>query len=167
LNSIYKEESYLRYNVTEKYTFAEFELSDFADAFKLCDIMGDSKLTPDQVRQAMSFSGMPQDDKDFIWGLNEVDSEGEGLFDFQKFVDLMALYRRPPLTEPELQETFELLDRDNSGSVDAAELKQLLTCVGHALTKDEAEDMIEEADADGSGEIEFDEFCHVILSTQS
>lgn len=71
------------------------------------------------------------------------------------------------VTEIELRETFELLDKDQSGSVDAGELKQLLTCVGHSLTQQEAMQMIDEADRDGSGEVEFDEFAHIILSTQA
>ena len=59
------------------------------------------------------------------------------MFDFQMFVRLLSLYRRPPLTEVELKETFELLDRDRSGAVDAAEIRQLLTCLGHSLSQDE------------------------------
>ncbi len=35
LGTIYREESYRQYEVANKYTFAEFELSDMADAFKV------------------------------------------------------------------------------------------------------------------------------------
>ncbi len=56
---------------------------------------------------------------------------------------------------------------DGGGSVDSTELRQLLTCVGYSLTPAEADEMIDEADADGSGEIEWPEFVHTILSTQS
>ena len=95
-----------------------------------------------------------------------MDAQGLGVFDFQKFVDLIYQFRRKPVTEVELQETFRLLDLDGSGSIDAAELRQLLTCVGHGLSMEEAEAMVEEADKDCSGEVEYDEFSHMVLSTQ-
>lgn len=105
-------------------------------------------------------------EKDFQTALNKVDLEGEAIFDFQKFLDLMYHFRTRVLTEPELLETFELLDMDKSKYIDASELKQLLTCVGHPLTNEEAEAMIDEADKDCSGGLDYEEFIHIILSTQ-
>jgi Ca2+-binding EF-hand superfamily protein len=43
---------------------------------------------------------------------------------------------------------------------------RLLTCVGQSLTEEEAMGMVEEADKDMSGDIDFSEFSHIILSTQ-
>jgi len=37
----YREETYTMYTVKNKHDFAEFELSEMADAFKLCDTLGD------------------------------------------------------------------------------------------------------------------------------
>ena len=59
------------------------------------------------------------------------------------------------------------MDRDHSGSVDASELRMLMMCVGNSLSIEEAEDMIDIADDDCSGEIEFEEFAHEILSSQT
>ena len=139
---------------------------NFADAYKLYDIMGDGILTPDQVKQAMLRVGTDVEDDEFIRMLNKVDPEGLALFTFQKFIDLMTHFRHPPLTEPEVAECFELIDMDGSGSIDCGELKKLLTCMGHALSQEDAEAMIDEADKDCSGDVDYQEFCHVILSTQ-
>ena len=95
------------------------------------------------------------------------DPEATGLWDFQRFIDVMALFRKPPLTEVELRETFDLMDADKSGAVSAGELRQLMMCVGNSLTIEEAEDMISIADNDCSGEIEFEEFAHEVLSSQT
>ena len=98
--------------------------------------------------------------------LNTVDSEGKGMFSFQMYVDLLYLFRAPPLTEVELKETFDLMDRDKSGTVDAFELKQIMMCLGHGLSIEESEQLIELADKDGNNEIDFEEFAHVIMGSQ-
>ncbi len=55
--------------------------------------MGDNLLLPEALSRAMMLYGKPQDEKDFQWAINKVDDEGKGLFDFQMFVDVMALFR--------------------------------------------------------------------------
>lgn len=140
----------------DKCGFADYELSDLAYAFQLFDILGDRVLTAQGVFRALEQSGYPQPYEDFLKVANIVDPEGENYFDFKRFVELCSYFKRPPLTEVEVKETFELMDRDQSGSIDAWELKQLVGCVGHALTLEESEAMV--ADADKDGEIDFAEF---------
>mmetsp|Transcript_17831 Transcript_17831/g.44608 ORF Transcript_17831/g.44608 Transcript_17831/m.44608 type:complete len:299 (-) Transcript_17831:210-1106(-) len=155
-------EMYKIYEVRNKYSFAPFELSDFARGFQIVDILGEGLLTPVQVDKAMTIIGQQQDPPEFEWAINQTDPEATGLWDFQRFIDVMALFRKPPLTEVELRETFDLMDADKSGAVSAGELRQLMMCVGNSLTIEEAEDMISIADNDCSGEIEFNEFRRFI-----
>lgn len=150
----------------KKHGFAEFELSEYAEAFKLTDILGDGILTQPQVKRAMALAGEPAPDADFVEAINKVDPQGTNIFTFQEFVHVMSHFKRPPLTEVELKETFELMDRDGGGQIDASELKHLMGCVGEALTEEEAIGMVEEADKDCSGDIDYEEFSHMILSTQ-
>ena len=49
-----------------------------------------------------------------------------------------------------------VFDRDGSGSIDANELKYVLVNLSDDLTDGEIMAMIEEADEDGNGEIDFD-----------
>jgi len=58
------------------------------------------------------------------------------------------------------------MDADGSGTVDASELKQIMTALGHGLTSEEADNMIAYADKDMSGEVDFQEFSHVVLTSQ-
>lgn len=165
-STVFKQEAYLLYDVTDKHSFAEYQLSDFADAFKMYDVMGDSMLSSAQLYKALQWLGEAPDDPDYQKALDKVDAEGTDLLSFQGMLDILALFSREPITELELLETFELMDQDRSGTIDAGELKRLMTCVGHALTTEESEKMIDEADADYSGEVDFDEFSHTILSSQ-
>ena len=53
---------------------------------------------------------------------------------------------------------FELYDDDGSGSIDQLELRALMAQLGVDLTDEELSAMIAEADVDGDGDIDYEEF---------
>ena len=59
----------------------------------------------------------------------------------------------------ELKGVFEMFDVDGSGAIDAKELKQVMQNLGMNPTEEEVNRMMQEADEDDSGEIEFAEFA--------
>ena len=62
------------------------------------------------------------------------------------------------------REAFDLFDADNSGVIDAKELKVVLRALGFEPTKEEIRKLIADADKDGSGTINFDEFIAIMQS---
>ena len=65
------------------------------------------------------------------------------------------------LTNAQLEEfrgAFAAFDRDKGGSIDATELKALMSSVGQVPTDEEVAEMVRIADADGSGSVDFAEF---------
>mmetsp|Transcript_32360 Transcript_32360/g.82491 ORF Transcript_32360/g.82491 Transcript_32360/m.82491 type:complete len:152 (-) Transcript_32360:79-534(-) len=65
------------------------------------------------------------------------------------------------------REAFARFDKDNSGAIDAWELRATLQSMGQDPTDEELFDMIAEVDSDGSGEIDFSEFLKVISSQKT
>jgi uncharacterized protein YhbP (UPF0306 family) len=61
--------------------------------------------------------------------------------------------------EQHLREMFELYDDDGSGGIDQLELRALMAQLGIDLTDDELSAMIAEADVDGDGDIDYEEFA--------
>ena len=57
---------------------------------------------------------------------------------------------------------FEAFDVDNSGSIDASELRQVLKSMGQEPTDEELFQMIAECDRDCSGDIDFAEFIDMV-----
>merc|ERR1711904_678474 len=98
--------------------------------------------------------------------VNEVDPHGKGILTFQQFVTMMSYFDHGLITEEEVLEAFKIFDRDASGSIESAELRHVLQTLGDKLTEEEADMMLDEADADGSGEIDFEEFAQTILRSQ-
>jgi calmodulin len=73
--------------------------------------------------------------------------------------------KHPHLTQQELtefREIFNLVDLDKGGTISKDELGQLMKTLGLKPTQEELNAMVAEIDADGSGEIDFDEFVTVM-----
>ncbi|XP_066925283.1 calmodulin-like [Clytia hemisphaerica] len=58
----------------------------------------------------------------------------------------------------EYQDAFQMFDKDGNGYITTRELKALLRCLGCNPTDSELQQIINEADADGNGKIDFQEF---------
>lgn len=56
------------------------------------------------------------------------------------------------------QNRFRAADVDNSGTVDIHELEKIAESLGHKLTPQQLRRVVEEVDADGNGELDYDEF---------
>mmetsp|Transcript_16773 Transcript_16773/g.39925 ORF Transcript_16773/g.39925 Transcript_16773/m.39925 type:complete len:245 (-) Transcript_16773:124-858(-) len=59
----------------------------------------------------------------------------------------------------EFREAFNMFDKDGGGSIDASELRDLMISVGQNCSEVELKEMVEAADADGTGDIDFLEFA--------
>jgi len=68
------------------------------------------------------------------------------------------------MTEQEIEEfreVFDLVDKDKGGAIEADEIMELMDMLGIQTDRDQVENMINEIDEDGNGEIDFDEFLLV------
>ena len=65
----------------------------------------------------------------------------------------------------ELQEAFDLFDKDGDGTISANELGSLFRCFGSRKTPEELDEILKKYDDDGSGEIEFEEFVAMMAET--
>ncbi|KIW42932.1 uncharacterized protein PV06_06430 [Exophiala oligosperma] len=73
-----------------------------------------------------------------------------------------------PLAEDEIKafkDVFALFDKDNSGTITASELGEIMRSLGQNPSDSELQDMINEVDIDNSGAIDFDEFIKMMSTT--
>ncbi|XP_012269512.1 troponin C, isoallergen Bla g 6.0101-like isoform X2 [Athalia rosae] len=59
----------------------------------------------------------------------------------------------------QLKAAFDAFDLEKKGCISTDMVATILTMLGHELLDGTLADIIEEADEDGSGELEFEEFC--------
>ncbi|KAH0978675.1 hypothetical protein GBA52_005852 [Prunus armeniaca] len=66
--------------------------------------------------------------------------------------------------QDQLRNMFRLFDRDGNGYISPAELAHSMAKLGHPLTAEELIGMMDEADTDRDGRIDFDEFSRAVNS---
>ena len=57
-----------------------------------------------------------------------------------------------------------MFDKDKSGYIDAKEIRAVTTTLGEKLTDKELEEFMKEADLDGDGRLNYNEFVKIMLS---
>lgn len=60
-----------------------------------------------------------------------------------------------------LKEAFDAFDKDKTGSIPTDVVGTILELLGHTLSEEELEDVIDEYDEDESGQLEFNEFVQL------
>lgn len=92
----------------------------------------------------------------------EVDANKDGTIDFKEFLGLMSRQTKERDSQEELKEAFKVFDKDGNGFISAAELRHVMTSLGEKLTDEEVDAMMKEADADGDGQVDYDEFAKMM-----
>ena len=66
-----------------------------------------------------------------------------------------------------IKQTFDIFDRDGSGSIDVHELDKVLKTLGQKIDESELQDLVTQLDKDGDGQIDFDEFASLSIISDS
>ncbi|XP_071724661.1 calmodulin-7-like isoform X3 [Rutidosis leptorrhynchoides] len=150
------------------------QISEFKEAFSLFDKDGDvltmfltlavGCITTKELGTVMRSLGQNPTEAELQDMINEVDADGNGTIDFPEFLNLMARKMKDTDSEEELKEAFRVFDKDQNGFISAAELRHVMTNLGEKLTDEEVGEMIREADVDGDGQINYEEFVKVMMA---
>eukprot|EP01006_Ploeotia_vitrea_P021452 TRINITY_DN53830_c0_g1_i1.p2 TRINITY_DN53830_c0_g1~~TRINITY_DN53830_c0_g1_i1.p2 ORF type:complete len:117 (+),score=9.05 TRINITY_DN53830_c0_g1_i1:189-539(+) len=95
----------------------------------------------------------------------DVDREGRGVIEFSDFSELMTLKMAERDPREEILKAFRLFDDDNTGKISLKNLKRVARELGETMTEEELQEMIDEADRDGDGEISEEEFIRIMKKT--
>jgi len=148
---------------TKKMTnqLSEEQLSEFKEAFSLFDKDGDGNITSQELGTVMRSLGQNPTEAE----ISEIIKTLEGdTINFDEFVKIMVVKMKDTESEEEIKEAFKVFDKDGTGVISAAELRHVMTNLGEKLTDTEVDDLIKEADVDGDGQINYEEFVKLMLS---
>merc|ERR1712241_1331288 len=65
--------------------------------------------------------------------------------------------------EDEIREAFRMFDEEGNGFITSGDLAEIMTSIGDVLSFEEADELIAEADVDGDGNINYEEFVGTIF----
>merc|ERR1712192_370020 len=101
------------------------------------------------IMRAMGFRPTEEELADL---LKEIDEDGSGEIEIGEFCQLFATF------------LVEDLDMEGQGFITTETLRGLITELLAPLTEEEVEGILEELDEDGSGSMDFDEFCEMMMT---
>jgi Ca2+-binding EF-hand superfamily protein len=127
----------------------------------------------EELGKAMAKMGRPMTLDQIDNLMLQVDSEGTGSISFVDFaaifgirateVDYSTTARAEMLSQlAEARATFNSFDFDKSNTIDMNELDAVMRAMGRKMTEQQLQRMMASVDTDGSGEIEFEEFCTLL-----
>jgi len=135
------------------------------DAFDLFDHNKDGKISVDELDKVMSTHGFRLTEQELTGMISRVDANANGAVDFHEFIDLMVR-KDSCMAEEENDEehTFRVFDHNGDGLISKGELLLTMNRLGETLTEEEVENMIMEADLDGDGKINKQEFSRLMYN---
>lgn len=144
----------------------EERMMEYREAFKLFDKDGNGTIELDELRQVMCSLGQSPTESELNQIIADADMDGDGTIDFDEFIEMMNKQETRDLNDQveNLRRTFEIFDTDGSGKISSTELKQVMEKLGEQLDDFQISEMIREADKDGDGEIDFDEFVRMVTN---
>ncbi|URE21502.1 hypothetical protein MUK42_10586 [Musa troglodytarum] len=142
----------------------EEQISEFQEAFCLFDKDGDGCITLEELGTVIKSLGQNPSEEELQEMIREVDSDGNGTIEFAEFLNLMSRKVKETNVEEELKEAFKVFDKDQNGYISASELRNVMMNLGEKLTDEEVDQMIREADLDGDGQVNYEEFVRMMMA---
>ena len=144
-------------------TLTADQIQEFRQAFDIMDRNGDGVITVDDLAAVMRAIGQSPTANELQDMIREVDADGNDTIDFTEFLALMSRQMRQSDIEDELREAFRVFDRDSDGFITPKELSSLLISLGLDSSAEVVRRMINEADKNRDGKIDFAEFRALAL----
>ncbi|XP_067404679.1 centrin-2 isoform X2 [Emydura macquarii macquarii] len=112
--------------------------------------------------RALGFEPKKEEIKKMI---SDIDKEGTGKISFNDFLVVMTQKMAEKDSKEEILKAFKLFDDDETGKISFKNLKRVAKELGENLTDEELQEMIDEADRDGDGEVNEQEFLRIMKKT--
>ncbi|CAK4154131.1 unnamed protein product [Aphanomyces euteiches] len=138
------------------------QMEEIKEAFSLFDTDGSGSIDARELKAAMRALGFQVKKAEVRKMIADIDKDENGTIEFENFVEMMTSRMNSRDTKEEVLKIFKLFDDDNTGKISFKNLKRVCTELGENLTDEEMQEMIDEADRDGDGLINEEEFFRVM-----
>ena len=143
----------------------EEQKQEIREAFDLFDTDGSGSIDAKELKVAMRALGFEPRKEEVRKMIADIDRDGSGTIDFPEFLEMMSSKMAERDPREEIMKAFRLFDDDETGKISFKNLKRVAKELGENMTDEELMEMIEEADRDGDGEINEEEFLRIMKKT--
>jgi Ca2+-binding EF-hand superfamily protein len=143
----------------------ETQLKEFKDAFETYDKNKDGTITIKDLALVLRALNNRPSDLMINEIITEWDKEKHEKINFEEFVKLMKVKNRDNIDlEQELINAFRVFDTEGTGLISISTMRHIMASLGEKLSEEEVEAMLYEADVDGDGYINYEEFVRSRLN---
>merc|ERR1711865_1056410 len=132
---------------------SEEQLEEVREAFGLFDNDASGAIDVRELKAAMRALGFEIKNEELKKMVSDVDGDGNGTIEFSEFLEMMTGKMGEKDSREDIEKVFKLFDDDNTNKTSFRNL---------ARVAEELQDMINQADRDGDGEINLDEFYRIM-----
>merc|ERR1712039_363286 len=140
-------------------------MGEIKEAFDLFDTDGTGTIDAKQLKvalRALGFEPKKEELKKLVSDLDKSSSSsGQGLLDFNEFLEIMTAKMSEKDSKEQIQKAFQLF-KGASGKISLDDLKAVAKELGETMSEEELKEMIREADKDEDGEVSEEEFMRII-----
>ncbi|KAL6057172.1 hypothetical protein STEG23_022011 [Scotinomys teguina] len=137
------------------------QIAEFKEAFSFFDKDGDGTITTKALGTVMRSLGQNPTEDELQDMINEVDADGNGTIDYPEFLTMMARKMKDTDSKEQIREAFRVFDKDGNQRGSTVPCHDNL---GEKLTDEEVDEMIREADIDGDGQVNYEEFVQMMTA---
>jgi calmodulin len=141
------------------------EITECREAFALYDDDNDGYIKMQELSLIMRALGQNPTTEHLQQMMDEADQEGDGRIDFPEFLALYDRRRRQYTnnTFSEILDAFKVFDTEKKNAIPKPKMKEILLSLGDTTMSElDIDEMLDEADVDGDGEVDLEEFMRMI-----
>lgn len=138
---------------------------EIKEAFELFDTDNSGTIDAKELNVAMRALGIEMTEEEIKKMIADVDKNGTGVIDFDEFEHMMTAKIGERDARDELMKAFRIIDEDKNGKISDVDIMRVTKDLGETFTLDEIREMINEADRNGDGEVDAEEFVRIMRKT--
>jgi centrin-1 len=140
----------------------EDQMDELREAFGLFDSDNKGALDARELKAAIRAMGFDVKKDQVRKMMQDIGREPNQLISQPDFFEIMRDKMHEKGSREEIMKIFQLFDEEHTGRITLRNLKRIALEIGDPATEEELREMIAEADRDGDGALNFDEFYRVM-----
>jgi calmodulin len=152
--------------------FSPEKIEQCRRAFDALDFTRSGLINTKVLNTAMRSLGLSPTGRELLELITLIDPENNGTMSFNQFLTavaskLMKDFSAGSVPEEHIRDAFAVFDRDSNGFITPDEVRHVLAEWGEKISDEEVQKMITEADQDGDGKVDFNEFKRMMTATNA
>jgi centrin-1 len=145
-----------------KKTLSDEQMDELREAFGLFDSDNKGALDARELKAAIRALGFDVKKDQVRKMMVDIGRDPSHLISQEDFFDIMKEKMHEKGSREEVMKIFQLFDEDHLGKITLKNLKKIAIEIGDTASDEDLRDMLAEADRDGDGALNFEEFYRVM-----